>query len=394
MSKRQLAAAAILSALVTLGMVGCGTLGGPGVPGTAALAASDADYQRLGIVKDKVDVWEDGYRTLGKAGTYEWWYFDANLKDGSTLVITFETKEPVKPDRPLAPIVAFKLDRPDGTFVHKEYRGTVQGFTSSSEGANIHIGNNSFEGNLKTYNIHIDIDNVVADVRLDSTTTPWRPATGFSLFKATSQSYFAWLPSVPQGSVSGTISVAGTPTPISGVGYHDHNWGDTSMLTLIHDWYWGRARVGDYTLIASYITATEKYGSAPIPIFLLCKGNQILAEDGGHVTFTAQDVHTDSKTGKPVANKVIYDYNDSKAHYKVTFLRKKDLVSDRFVDGMPGLEGLLARLVNFDGAYQRFTGTVVLDRFEGPNVVESISQDAAVWELMYFGHAPKARESR
>jgi hypothetical protein len=36
--------------------------------------------------------WEDGIRTSGEKGTYEWWYFDAHLDDGSTVVIVFFTK--------------------------------------------------------------------------------------------------------------------------------------------------------------------------------------------------------------------------------------------------------------------------------------------------------------
>jgi hypothetical protein len=27
----------------------------------------------------------------------------------------------------------------------------------------------------------------------------------------------------------------------SGSGYHDHNWGDVPMQTLMHHWYWARA---------------------------------------------------------------------------------------------------------------------------------------------------------
>jgi hypothetical protein len=32
------------------------------------------------------------------------------------------------------------------------------------------------------------------------------------------------------------------------------------MQTLTHNWYWARGSVGPYTVIASYITATEAYG--------------------------------------------------------------------------------------------------------------------------------------
>jgi hypothetical protein len=30
----------------------------------------------------------------------------------------------------------------------------------------------------------------------------------------------------------------------SGSGYHDHNWGHVPMRTLIHHWYWARAKTG------------------------------------------------------------------------------------------------------------------------------------------------------
>ncbi|MEU3619056.1 hypothetical protein ABZ725_43100 [Streptomyces sp. NPDC006872] len=41
------------------------------------------------------------------------------------------------------------------------------------------------------------------------------------------------------------------------------------MAGLMYHWYWARAEAGDYTVIASYITAAKKYDSAEIPIFML-----------------------------------------------------------------------------------------------------------------------------
>ena len=52
----------------------------------AYLAANPEDYARLGIVEHKPAQFEDGLRTNGGPGTYEWWYFDAHLDDGSKLV--------------------------------------------------------------------------------------------------------------------------------------------------------------------------------------------------------------------------------------------------------------------------------------------------------------------
>jgi len=37
--------------------------------------------------------WEDASAPAGGGGTYEWWYFDAVLDDGSTLVINFMAKD-------------------------------------------------------------------------------------------------------------------------------------------------------------------------------------------------------------------------------------------------------------------------------------------------------------
>ena len=77
----------------------------------------------------------------------------------------------------------------------------------------------------------------------------WRPQIGHIKFNKGGQShYFAWLPSVPQGKASGSLTVGDKTATVSGSGYHDHNWGDVSVLGLIHDWYWGRAEVVGYTV--------------------------------------------------------------------------------------------------------------------------------------------------
>jgi hypothetical protein len=47
-------------------------------------------------------------------------------------------------------------------------------------------------------------------------------------------------------------------------------------------------------------------------------------------------------------------------------------------------------VAGFDGAYLRFTGTATLERFQGQDLIETENQKAAVWELMYFGHAPRS----
>lgn len=362
----------------------------PKTAGTAVLMSSPDDYASLGITKGPVEPFEDGMRTTGKSGNYEWWYFDSRLEDGSTLVIAFYTKSPLNPNTGLQPQVSFNLDRPDGTKITKTLDIPADQFSASKDTCEVKIGGNRFSGDLHRYEIYVAFDDVIADIQLEGEVPSWRPRTGRIKFDKGGQShYFAWLPSVPQGKVAGSLTVGGKTEAVSGSGYHDHNWGDISMLELIHDWYWGRARVGNYTVIASYITAADVYGNDAVPIFMLAKDGAIVADDASKVRFSTECVHTNAKTGKPVADKVIYDYVDAETHYRVSFDRKAELVESPFVDSLTGIKWLLARLSGFDGAYLRFTGSVTVERLAGPEVVEAATEDSAVWELMYFGHAPR-----
>src|SRR5215207_10017831 len=70
----------------------------------AHLAAIPEDCARLKLTKNQIQPWEDGMRTDGGKGTYEWWYFDAHLSDGAKLVIVFFTKPFTDVDKPLSPM--------------------------------------------------------------------------------------------------------------------------------------------------------------------------------------------------------------------------------------------------------------------------------------------------
>jgi hypothetical protein len=161
------------------------------------------------------------------------------------------------------------------------------------------------------------------------------------------------------------------------------------MLGLLHDWYWGRAQIGSYSVIASYVITADKYGNVPLPVFMLARDGRIIAEDPAKVRFSTHKVYTDPQTGKPVAGVVAYDYDDGVNRYRITFTRERDLVHDRLADKLHGIRYVLAKLAGFNGAYLRFTGEATLERFDGDRIVETVKEQAAVWELMYLGRAPK-----
>ncbi len=354
------------------------------------LATAPKEYERLGMKKGLIEEWEDGIRTGGVKGTYEWWYFDAHLNDASKVVIVFYTKNLIDVGKPLAPYIAFTLDRPDGTHFEKEYHAPTQSFSASKETCDVRIGPNVFKGDLHSYEVHLQMEGLTCNITLKGTVPPWRPETGYLLFGERFEHYFAWLPAVPQGEVEATIIIDGKSEHFTGIGYHDHNWGNVSLVKLMHHWYWARGKIGDYTVIASYITAEKRYGYKTFPVFMLAHNGKIIADDAGQVHFSASDTQSDKQTGKPVANVLVYDYNDGGIRYLLTFKRKNTILRMKLIDGIRGIRRPLAQLIGFDGLFLRFTGDLAIDHYEEGKLVTS-EHEEAIWELMYLGHVPKAR---
>lgn len=349
------------------------------------LANRPSDYQKLGIDAVEVAQFEDGQRIGTEKGHYEWWYFDAHLDDGATLVVVFYTKPNVTPNGPLAPRMTINLTLADGRVFNKLLDTAADQFSASKDGCDVRIGANRFAGDLHSYRITAAIEEIFVEIELTGAVRAWRPKSGHLYFGADGrEQLFAWLPSVAQGVAKVRYKIGNEIHHASGSGYHDHNWGDVPMQKLIHNWYWARAKAGPYTVIASHITAIEAYDYETQIVYMLAKGDEIIADDDALVSFESERVGSDPKTGKPVADVTRYIYKNGDTRYVVTFERQKTILQVSFVDRIPFLKRLIAKIARFDGAYHRFTGKVTIENFEKAIRVEAFG-DHAIWELMYFG---------
>ncbi|MDQ6806114.1 MAG: hypothetical protein M3065_14410 [Actinomycetota bacterium] len=81
----------------------------------AVIASEDGDYERFNLARDAVAPWEDGARTDNRRGTYEWWFFDSHLDDGSSLVVVFMNKDLAAPNDPLTPTGSAAIFTPTGS---------------------------------------------------------------------------------------------------------------------------------------------------------------------------------------------------------------------------------------------------------------------------------------
>ena len=350
----------------------------------SALGIDPEHYERVSLKPGAPEIWEDGLRTDGKKGSFDWWYFDSKLDDGSTLVIVFNSGPMTgNTGNGFEPHCSLELTRADGS----EYKATVHvPYTEdcfSKETCDVKLGECYFRGNLHSYEIFFKNDEIEAKVLLTGNVPAWRPYTGHIFFGE--EDYFAWLPSVPEGTVDVSITERGVTHVFTGTGYHDHNWGNTPMMKLMHHWYWGRAKIGDYQVISSYIYGAKKYGYKEFPVFMLAKGDALIADQPTeHLTFTAVQPSYCEETGKHIHKTLVYDFNDGTQHYRITYQRESDLVQANMLKDKSSIMKLGARLMGLAPSYNRLAGTATLERFEGNTIVETVSAPA-IWELMYFG---------
>ncbi|WP_431969849.1 lipocalin-like domain-containing protein [Nocardia sp. bgisy134] len=345
----------------------------------SVVGRTENHYRRANVVPGVVAPREDGLRTRAADGTFEWWYFDGHLEDGSVLTIEFHTKPPyMSPKAPLTPFVLLTLTRADGSRLEKTYVGQPSEFSAATNTCDVRIGANIFRGDQRGYVIHVEIDEVSVDLTLTPQVPPWRPESGFLYFGEHEEHYIAWLPVVARGSVEAALTIDGSAARLSGLGYHDHNWGNIAPRKVLDHWYWGRALLGEYTIVTLMFVVDAEYGGATVPVLLIVKSGEIVAarvgDDGVDVIADDRSIHPDS--GVPVDKRVRYSIEQDGATYAVTFRYRKDIFRLDF---------------GAHGAYHRFLGDVELT--ETSDGQTSTRSGQTVWELLYFGergHEPTA----
>ena len=338
--------------------------------------------EELGLT-DKVQKFEDGLRTEPKSGSYEWWYFDSKYPDGSSLVIVFYTKHVTSFAKSFKPFVSLNYINPNGKELRTELWSDDYSF--SKDGCDVRIGECYVKGDLSHYDIYFKNEDAECKLTLDASVPSWRPKSGHIYFGK--KDYFAWLPSVPEGEINGTLRMKDESVKLCGTGYHDHNFGNKLMILLMNDWYWGRAKIGDYVVVSSYIYANKKDRYQTVPIFMLAKDGEILTGDAyKHLTYEEKDFIKDSYTKRHVAKTLVYDYNDKEkgVHYRITYKKGDEEVERQVMTDIVGRPlAILFYLLGFRGSYHRMGGTAILERFDGDEVVEHI-EAPAMWEQMCF----------
>ncbi|VVB73341.1 Uncharacterised protein [uncultured archaeon] len=291
---------------------------------------------------------------------FEWWYFDAQFEECSVAVAMHATNVSNPGSR--RPHIEANLFCPNGTTrIVKEY--DPASFSASNETCDVSIAGNRAQGNLSDYHLTVDEGGLGMDLWFDSTVPSWRPGTGAIRFgDGTDQ--FSWFVAVPRASVNGTLTINGTRFNVSGIGYHDHNWGNVPLFTEISEWYWGRVYSGNLTLIYADISLDGKYDQTVVSPMMVAVGDRIVS-DGSGFSLLPSGFIPDSATGNRRPSRISLVLNESHATGRIDMDVLNVTDGRDLTEGRSGIERSVIHLLVGHPTYYRFlsyaAGNLVID---------------------------------
>ena len=220
---------------------------------------------------------------VGKKNQFEWWYFDAHLEGGYTLVAFFYAAYP-NPGLDQGKIaVELTLLRPDGRKTQKVIKYKKSDFSASQKTPDVRIGKNYMkaefpDNGLPVYEILLEDEELAFHLTYEGQVKAWKPGNGYSHFA--DMGHFAWVVPQPRAIVSGTVRDGDKTMEVSGVGYHDHNWLNFSFQSIIEYWMWGRIYSENFTVAYAYIQCNERVDNHVVKVLMAAKGEEVFLSTG------------------------------------------------------------------------------------------------------------------
>ena len=348
------------------------------------LMDSDKDFKKWGVNPDSIETWEEQRRTDDSAGTWEWWYFDGIMDDGSKIVIQFFTKtnEAVR-GTVGAPNLAIKITTPAGVKYEEHQHFSLDEVKYTDGKCDVRFGKSRFVGDFKDYEIYVEpVNGLGADLKIHSVSKPYRPGTAY--FEI-GDKYYTWLCAMPKGEVSGTITIGGKKVAVRGAGYHDHQWGTMNLLQIWNHWLWSRQSFNDYIILVFDMTAQRKLGAQRFPIvFIEDKNGNIIFESNKDVKYDLVDTYVDEESGKIYPKKCRYKFEKENMEVIYTLTEEDILENTTMQKAMPLKTRLALKAMGLSPSYARYSGNGELI-IKKDKKVEFEQNGELIYEFMYPG---------
>jgi hypothetical protein len=337
--------------------------------GTVIKADRDEDYLRFGVDRLNISASEDGRRLELASENFEWWYFDAILEDKTIVCLALFINHYIFPL--VSPIVGLSIKLAN----EEKTRSVLCYFPgmpiAQTNNCDVKIGVNSFVGDLSTCAISVSVDELSVDVALKRTTNdppPIRVGTGYLLFeKDGKESLFGWLAAFPSGQAHVKYRIGGTEYESKGYGYHDHNWGNSKLQKLVSRWYWAKARVDQYTVVAAAFSCSPDYGSTQIHQLTIADGANVIFESGTDIAFSTGATSVDPVTHIPIPEFIRFGFQLQGLACSVTFSFQETIRQLSFTG---------------NGGYCRFLGKVEIVIPDSNGTTQTFN-GSGLWELMW-----------
>ncbi len=182
--------------------------------------------------------------------------------------------------------------------------------------------------------------------------------------------------------MEGTVRFKGLEKQVKGTCYHDHNWGNFSLKSGLDHWYWGRAHVGEFTVVFVEMVTPHipMLGTLNLHTFMLARGGEVLTDDGLPLRLRADDF-VDGPLGGAYPRKLDWSWHGDEGEIALVIRNPKPIEALDIQDGKPRWERPLAHLFG-NPFYYNFNADLELSvDLKG---VKAIERGKALYELMHF----------
>ena len=211
-----------------------------------------------------------GWHDLEASAAYEWWYLDAISTDGRTAFVfiwfaglpfspdALTNHERGRPARAADHVAMFTAVYVEGKQIaYALNRHPESEFEAARESLNVRVGPNRLErfsnGDIAAT---VDAPMLFGGGRLSGTLRlSASGGQGAGIGEVAGAADHVWNPLVPSCELSGSLRLAGADgsekwsSEFAGRGYLDHNYGSRPLTEGIRRWHWGRAHLGDTTIV-------------------------------------------------------------------------------------------------------------------------------------------------